>query len=220
MDGSALFLSYNSVDRPSVVAVQKLLTTRGITTFLDRDQLAPGLPWPTALEDGLRGVRAVAVFIGRELGGWQKREVYFALDRQVREEKLGRSFPVIPVLSAGADLTPSFLFLNTWIDLSSGLDSVAVAEPLEALERAITATTPPSAAERTVALCPYRGLEAFREEHAAFFAGRTAFARELFTFTLGKELVSVIGPLGSGKSSVVQAGLVPLLRRQMPPATT
>ena len=101
MDGLTLFLSYTSVDRPSVVAIQNLLAARGITTFLDRDQLSPGLPWPVALEEGLRGVRAVAVFIGRELGGWQKREMWFALDRQVREEKRGHPFPVIPVLLKG-----------------------------------------------------------------------------------------------------------------------
>lgn len=221
MDSPALFLSYNSSDRSLVVAVQKLLAARGITTFLDRDQLVPGLPWPTALEEGLRGVRAVAVFIGRELGGWQTREMYFALDRQASEEKQGRSFPVIPVLLPGADLTPGFLFLNTWIDLRSSLDLVTVAEPLKAFERAITATesTPPSLAERTRTLCPYRGLEAFREEDAAFFARRTAFANELFKFTVDKELVAVVGPSGGGKSSVVQAGLVPLLRSQMPPAT-
>src|ERR1035441_4976959 len=117
MDEPRLFLSYNSADRPSVVAVQKLLAARGITTFLDRDQLVPGMPWPQALEEGLRGVRAVAIFIGRELGGWQKREMRFALDRQVNEEKQGRTFPVIPVLLAGADLTTSFLLSNTWIDL-------------------------------------------------------------------------------------------------------
>jgi len=34
MDGPALFLSYYSVDRPSVFAVQKLLAARSITTFL------------------------------------------------------------------------------------------------------------------------------------------------------------------------------------------
>jgi len=222
MDGPTLFLSYNSVDRPSVVAVQKLLAGRGITTFLDRDQLLPGLPWPTALEEGLRGVRAVAVFIGRELGGWQKREMWFALDRQVREEKQGHPFPVIPVLLAGADLTPSFLFTNTWIDLRSGLDTVAVAESLDAFQHAINASTcaAPAPADHAAALCPYRGLEAFREEHAAFFAGRAAFAGDLLNFTLGKELVVVVGPSGSGKSSVVQAGLVPLLRRQPLTATT
>jgi len=221
VDGSPLFLSYNSVDRASVVAVQKLLEARGITTFLDRDRLSPGLPWPVALEEGLRGVRAVAVFIGRELGGWQKREMWFALDHQVREEKRNRPFPVIPVLLAGADLTPSFLFLNTWIDLRDGVGSVAATEPLAAFEHAIIADgRAPAPTERLLAVCPYRGLEAFREEHAAFFAGRTAFASELLRFTLGKQLVAVVGPSGSGKSSVVQAGLVPLLRHQLPPETT
>ena len=222
VDGSTIFLSYNSTDRPSVLAVQRLLQARGITTFLDRDQLSPGLPWPLALEEGLRGVLAVAVFIGRELGGWQKREMWFALDRQVSEEKQNRRFPVIPVLLAGADPTPSFLFLNTWIDLRSGLDSGALAEPLDAFEVALAAAAPATkvSARRLAAVCPYRGLEAFLEEHTAFFAGRTAFANELFKFTLGKNLVVVVGPSGSGKSSVVQAGLVPLLRRQLPPATT
>jgi hypothetical protein len=222
MDSPALFLSYNSIDHPAVVAVQKLLEARGITTFLDRHRLAPGLPWPRALEDGLRAVQAVAVFIGRELGGWQKREMYFALDRQVREEKQGHPFPVIPVLLAGADLGPSFLFLNSWIDLRSGLDTVAVAETLAAFDRAINMAEPAPQANRELAatLCPYRGLEAFREEHAAFFAGRAAFAKQLLNFTLQKELVAVVGPSGSGKSSVVQAGLIPLLRRELPPTTT
>jgi hypothetical protein len=52
-----------------VVAVQKLLEARGITTFLYRDKLGAGLPWLQALEEGLRDVRGVTVFIGRELGG-------------------------------------------------------------------------------------------------------------------------------------------------------
>jgi len=70
------------------------------------------------------------------------------------------------------------------------------------------------------AICPYRGLQIFREEDAAFFVGRKAFAEQLRDFTLGKNLVAVVGPSGSGKSSVVQAGLLPLLRREQPPANT
>jgi hypothetical protein len=107
-----LFLSYSSAYRTSVMAVQKLLQARGITTFLDRDNLVSGLAWPQALEQALRAVDGVAVFIGGELGGWQKREMWFALDRQVREEKEGRAFPVIPVLLQGADLTPGFQVWN------------------------------------------------------------------------------------------------------------
>jgi hypothetical protein len=33
-------------------------------------------------------------------------------------------------------------------------------------------------------LYPYRGLAAFREEDAAFYAGRSVFARQLLGFTL------------------------------------
>ena len=220
MPSLSLFLSYNSVDRSAVVAVQTLLQARGITTFLDRDRLTPGLPWPMALEEGLRSVRGVAVFIGQDLGGWQKREMWFALDRQVREEKEGRPFPVIPVLLAGADLTTSFLFLNTWIDLRNGLDGAATIESLDGFERAIRATGSAAATEYVSTVRPYRGLEAFREEDAAFFAGRAAFAKQLFDFTLGKDLVAVVGPSGSGKSSVVQAGLIPRLRSERPPSTT
>ena len=165
-----LFLSYNSADRTSVTAVQKLLEERGITTFLDRDKLVAGRPWPQALEEGLKAVKAVAVFMGRELVGWQKREMWFALDRQVREDKQGRAFPVIPVLLEGADLTPGFLFANTWIDLRSGLDNVVAAEALNAFERAIKSNGPApireglaeQAAERAATICPYRGLKIFR----------------------------------------------------------
>jgi WD40 repeat protein/KaiC/GvpD/RAD55 family RecA-like ATPase len=222
MDAPQLFLSYNSADRQAVIAVQNLLRARGITTFLDRANLVTGLPWPQALEQGLRGARAVAVFIGRQLGGWQKREMWYALDRQVSEEKQGRAFPVVPVLLPGADLTPGFLFSNTWVDLRNGYDSFEAAEALGAIERTINATAPApaTAVERATVLCPYRGLEAFREEDSAFFAGRSAFAKQLLRFTAGKDLVAVVGPSGSGKSSVVQAGLVPLLRRERPPEKT
>ena len=64
-----LFLSYNSADRTSVITVQKLLEARGITTFLDRDNLVSGLAWPHALEQALRAVDGVAVFIGP--GAWR-----------------------------------------------------------------------------------------------------------------------------------------------------
>ena len=222
-----LFLSYSSADQTSVMAVQKLLKARGITTFLDRDNLVSGVAWPQALEQALRAVDGVAVFIGCELGGWQKREMWFALDRQVREEKEGRSFPVIPVLLQGADLTPGFLFLNTWIDLRRGLDGVFTAEALNAFERAIKATEPVRHCEDSAAgvveraaICPYRGLQVFREEDAAFFVGRKALAEQLLDFTLGKNLVVVVGSSGSGKSSVVQAGLLPLPRREQPQANT
>jgi WD40 repeat protein len=219
MSTPQLFLSYNSVDLESVLAVQKFLTLGGITTFLDRDNLLVGRPWPEALEQALKAVSGVVVFIGRELGYWQKREIWFALDRQVKESGQGHILPVVPVLLQGADTTTSFLVGNTWIDLRTGLDPKALGALMRALKGTLGDSSVAESMEQ-VAICPYRGLQAFREEDAAFFSGRTAFADQLLAFTRGKDFVAVVGPSGSGKSSIVQAGLISRLRRECPPAST
>nr|MCU0518568.1 CHAT domain-containing protein [Oscillatoria sp. Prado101] len=61
--------------------------------------------------------------------------------------------------------------------------------------------------------CPYRGLSAFRETDAPFFFGRERFAKQLLEAVRENALVPVIGASGLGKSSVVFAGLIPLLRQ-------
>lgn len=60
---------------------------------------------------------------------------------------------------------------------------------------------------------PYLGLSAFDEKDADFFFGREKFTDELFQMTHQQPLVAVIGASGSGKSSVVFAGLIPKLRK-------
>lgn len=221
---SHLFLSYNRSDLEAVVEVQRLLNQREIRTFLDRDKLVPGLPWPHALEEALRSACAVAVFLGPEgLGVWQKREMYFALDRQAQAEKQGLPFHVIPVLLPNSDLQAGFLFLNTWIDLRQGANERSI----DSLVEATKGTRELIEGREFPDICPYRGLRAFREEDAAFYFGRASFAKDLAdkittldSFQDQPSLVAVVGPSGSGKSSVVQAGLLPLLRRQRPPHVT
>lgn len=63
-------------------------------------------------------------------------------------------------------------------------------------------------------ICPYQGLYSFNEENAAFFYGREAFTEELATAVNTQPMTAVVGPSGSGKSSVVFAGLVPQLRQE------
>ncbi|HZY25235.1 MAG TPA: hypothetical protein VFE71_05375, partial [Bacteroidales bacterium] len=63
-------------------------------------------------------------------------------------------------------------------------------------------------------LCPYRGLEAFREEHRKLFYGRQRLLDELLKKLQESQfrLLAVVGSSGSGKSSVVLGGLIPSLK--------
>ncbi|MGB3189184.1 MAG: CHAT domain-containing protein [Limnoraphis sp.] len=61
---------------------------------------------------------------------------------------------------------------------------------------------------------PYQGLAAFGEEDADYFFGRENFVDKLVEATNQQPLVGVIGPSGSGKSSVVFAGLIPKLKKE------
>ncbi|MCS6909066.1 MAG: protein kinase [Anaerolineales bacterium] len=61
--------------------------------------------------------------------------------------------------------------------------------------------------------CPYRGLFAFQEDDAPFFFGREDFTDTLSDRVESQQLTAVVGPSGSGKSSVVFAGLVSRLRQ-------
>ncbi|MGH8946308.1 MAG: hypothetical protein ACRDVL_09165, partial [Acidimicrobiia bacterium] len=59
---------------------------------------------------------------------------------------------------------------------------------------------------------PYKGLRSFQEVDAQDFFGRDALIDRLVEAVGAHRLVAVVGPSGSGKSSVVRAGLIPALR--------
>ncbi len=60
---------------------------------------------------------------------------------------------------------------------------------------------------------PYKGLRAFDETDASDFAGRERLTDQLLSAVGGHRLTAVVGPSGSGKSSVVRAGLLPAVRQ-------
>ena len=135
-----------------------------------------------------------------------------------------RDFHVIPVLLPGAERPRrgevahlEFLINASWVEFLTTLDD----EP--AFRRLVwgIAGSKPSEPDATPyeGVCPYRGLEAFRPEDAPFFFGRenltgwlvSALRREVRA-PLGVRFLGVLGPSGSGKSSIVLAGMVASLR--------
>lgn len=207
-----VFLSYHWRDHAHVEAIARSLREHDLHVFLDRWYLHPGRPWPRELQTVLAACRAVAVCVGPgEMGPWQQREAYMALERQAREP----SFPVIPVLLPGADAVLGFLGQNTWIDLR-----VQPGDPtlIAILAGAIRGEAPGHETRKCIqetvaAICPYRGLLYFREEDAPFFFGRDKAVKQLVEAVECQSFVALVGASGSGKSSVVRAGLVPALRR-------
>ena len=60
-------------------------------------------------------------------------------------------------------------------------------------------------------VCPFKGLTSYDVEDAEHFFGREQLVAELVARLVGAPLLAVVGPSGSGKSSVLRAGLLPAL---------
>ena len=61
--------------------------------------------------------------------------------------------------------------------------------------------------------CPYKGLLPFEPEDSDLFFGREALVDDLAGRLEASGFLAVVGPSGSGKSSLVRAGVVPALQR-------
>lgn len=110
-----VFLCYNSKEKAEVQAIAHHLQARKITPWLDEWELAPGLPWQSALEEQIDEIRSAAVFVGSSgISPWQDMEV-----RGLIREFMRRRCPVIPVLlssAVGEPKLPTFLAGMTWVD--------------------------------------------------------------------------------------------------------
>jgi WD40 repeat protein len=60
---------------------------------------------------------------------------------------------------------------------------------------------------------PYKGLRAFQEADTPDFYGREMLVNSLVQRIENEHFLAIVGPSGSGKSSVVSAGVIPALRR-------
>ncbi len=206
-----VFVSYARSDEAAAAELNGWLRAQGLRTFFDRRELRPGLPWVPALEDAIGRSDAVAILVGKHgIGNTQQYERELALVRRTRDV----AFQVFPVLMPGCDSPPTgFLQLLTWVDFSKGTSILQQPNSLATLRGALRGEAIESSSVQAL-ICPYRGLEPFREEDAPLFCGRDDAIRELIAQVQEHAVVAVVGASGSGKSSLVFAGLLPALRQE------
>ena len=195
-------ISHHDDDEGAARSLAARLAEQGLEAHLAR-----GDP-----SDDLSSALACLILVGRvELAGWA-REVLAAAAGVASADP---GFRLVPVLLPGApdpfDPRLSHLAGRTFVDLRTGTDDPHAARDLM---RAVGASPPgvvrsPAQEQET---SPYLGLEPFREEDAGLFFGRDREIALLVEKLRGPRFLAVLGASGSGKSSLVRAGLVPRLR--------
>lgn len=112
------------------------------------------------------------------------------------------------MLGAGYD-NLSAAAQRVWDDALAALNRIGE-EVLDLTFRALALGKEPPAYD---VRAPFLGLKAFEEEDKKFFFGRDLLVEELLARLRVHTFLPVLGPSGSGKSSLVRAGMLPRLRR-------
>jgi len=116
------------------------------------------------------------------------------------------TWPVIPLILQDVKLPPRLAMLTA-------LDATDPATWSQVVERLCTELQRPVPGPALRPPCPYPGMVPFSEADSGRFFGRGREIQELLECLRLHPFLTVIGPSGSGKSSLVFAGLIPALRQ-------
>ena len=205
---SSIFLSYSSADVKLATRVQNLLERRGYAVFRDKDP-DRGIPGGTRFAEELFlniDLAGIVVFLATPTSlesRWCHTELAVAVARQkyVIQISTERVKPH-PVLAETHAIGPI-------------ADARKLVEKL-VLDLARVGLVPRQSEEWDPNRSPYPGLERLTEDHAAVLFGREREI-ELVLDRLDRPQpppLLVVGPSGSGKSSLIRAGVVPRLKRR------
>ncbi|CAM2005537.1 WD40 repeat domain-containing serine/threonine protein kinase [Acanthopleuribacter pedis] len=182
----------------------------GLTAVYPSDQN----PGSRALHHTLEQAKVCVVCLGDPTDAAEKTPWQWAPALRDKLAFHARLYHFLPLLLPHAafpekqSLLPSFLRGKTWLRL----EDIAVEglQPLVAAIRGIQGEG--QVRELPPGTCPFRGLEVFREQDRHLFFGREAVSQRIAEYILRRPFGAVLGPSGSGKSSLVQAGVNPRLR--------
>ena len=164
---------------------------------------------------------AIEELAAAEIVSGRTAEAVPLLDAAIREDPLrerSRELLMLALYRSGrhAEALRTYQRLRTLLDEELGLEPSPSIQRLQErilLHDPSLPLAPDGPAEVGDARNPYKGLRPFGEEDAADFFGRDALVERIVgAIGSGARLVALVGPSGSGKSSVLAAGVVPSLK--------
>ncbi|MEZ5452439.1 MAG: SUMF1/EgtB/PvdO family nonheme iron enzyme [Thiothrix sp.] len=220
-----IFLSYSRNNRAEAIALRDELVKAGFTVFRDEDSIYVGDNWMQRLQDTLLHCSAFVLLYGRDgVRRWVGAEVQYALSRHLSPHDDAQRLPIFPILLPDGDLNslPPFLSLfqiQRW-QLGEALPK-RLAQAIRDKKDMQDDFTPFDG-------CPYLGLSAFQKEDAKLFFGRRKETLEALKY-LGTQReanpdnipvdgqycrwLQIEGNSGAGKSSLVNAGMLPMIQQ-------
>jgi tetratricopeptide (TPR) repeat protein/energy-coupling factor transporter ATP-binding protein EcfA2 len=219
-----VYVSASRADSEIAEHLKADLQTKGIAVWTEQERIHPGtLDWEEGLRSAIRGASAVVLVASPNARA----------SRSVKETmRIAEMYqrPVYPVWVRGdqwIEAAPQSLIERQYIDARevnylralNEITAVLSWAPLTGLklqEGSVETLSP--LGQGVEPRNPYKGLRAFTSNDFHDFFGRDTLVNELVTtlkerLTGEKErLLAVVGPSGSGKSSVVMAGLLPRLQ--------
>jgi hypothetical protein len=207
-----LFLSHAGIDTEPARALKARIEATpavreaGLRVWFDKDCLRAGEPWQDQLEEAIqRRSTAFAAYLGsRGVVNWVEAEVRLGLSRATGDKGY-RFIPVIAAGSAGAEALPGFAAQYQGVR-----DVEHSPGEFEKLLHAVLGAG--EGGELRLEEEPFFGLRAIDETRSHLFFGREKETEDLVKLLRTEPLVMVTGDSGSGKSSLVKAGLVPAWR--------
>ncbi|NET81162.1 MAG: TIR domain-containing protein [Moorea sp. SIO1F2] len=199
-----LFISYVDADRAWVEGYLLDALQQANVRYLVETAFTPGAPRIAEFERAIEQCDRTLLVLSH---------AYLANDVTEFIRLLGQSYgldkgiwPVIPLITDETlELPPSLSALVPLKATDEDESEKAIERLCQDLQRSVPDS--PSKPE-----CPYPGMTPFSEENSDRFFGRDQEIKQLLQHLRHHNFVSVIGPSGSGKSSLVFAGLIPYLK--------
>ncbi len=226
-ESGPVFLSYSRSDRDACIALRTALEKASLPVFRDEDAIRVGDRWMTRLEEALQLCSAFVLLVGRNgVERWVGAEVQVALIRHLSPHEEKERLPIFPILLGDTDPASLPPFLSLLQATRWSPTEALPASLIEAVRARATRLAPLERIEGN----PFRGLNAFSRNDAKLFFGRRKETLEAIaclgdqqqanpeSVTEGKSTsfhrwLQIEGNSGAGKSSLIRAGMLPLIEQ-------